>query len=174
MGNGCHGTLHRILVISLLLERVLDFVGDKLVKLCRIKNRFCLFHEQLQLLIYIVYSPPFISFPFSLSIQRATMDYSQRSSVKKSGLSLGHSGSSTCFTVLVLRIVSLLSALLALAAKENGIAALPIAITWDIIRLHQQSAGTWNDEDNGSGRTARCLNGGSKTSSPSSISNSNK
>lgn len=33
------------------------------------------------------------------------------------------------------KVISLVSALLALAAKENGIAVLPIAITWDIIRL---------------------------------------
>ena len=39
--------------------------------------------------------------------------------------------------LVLLKITSLLSALFALAAKENGIAALPVAITWDVIR-HQQ------------------------------------
>ena len=47
--------------------------------------------------------------------------------------------SSAGFNVLFLRTASLVSALLALAAKENGIAALPVAITWDIIRPHQPS-----------------------------------
>ena len=34
-----------------------------------------------------------------------------------------------------LRVASLVAALLSLAAKENGIACLPIAATWDLIRL---------------------------------------
>ncbi|EFX75764.1 hypothetical protein DAPPUDRAFT_107640 [Daphnia pulex] len=86
------------------------------------------------------------------------MDYS-----RPSGLPLRlHSGtsSSTCATAVVLRVASLLSALLALAAKENGIAALPIAISWDMIRLmhQQQQQSTWHHDDR-SGRTR------SKTSS---------
>lgn len=109
------------------------------------------------------------------SIHRATIDYSQRSSLKKNGLSPRRHSGNICFTVLMLRVASLLSALLALAAKENGIAALPIAITWDIIRLHQQSTGTSHDKDgDGSDRTARCASGGSKTSSSNSSSNSSK
>ena len=35
-----------------------------------------------------------------------------------------------------LRSLSLISALLALGAKENGIAVLPVAITWDIFIIH--------------------------------------
>jgi len=38
------------------------------------------------------------------------------------------------------KATSLVSALLALAAKENGIAVLPIAITWDIMRLHSSKS----------------------------------
>lgn len=67
---------------------------------------------------------------------RATIDYSRPTT--ESGLPR-HSGS-TCFTAVMLRVASLLSALLALAAKENGIAALPIAISWDMIRLHRQQS----------------------------------
>ena len=37
-------------------------------------------------------------------------------------------------------LISLLLALLALAAKENGIAALPVAISWKIIRFSSQQA----------------------------------
>jgi hypothetical protein len=36
--------------------------------------------------------------------------------------------------LVLLKLSSLFSALLALAAKENGIAALPVCITWDVIR----------------------------------------
>lgn len=65
-----------------------------------------------------------------------------------------HSGSSsTCVTAVVLRLASLLSALLALAAKENGIAALPIAISWDMIRLHQHQQSTWHHDDSGRTRS---------------------
>ncbi|XP_057381513.1 protein O-mannosyl-transferase TMTC1-like [Daphnia carinata] len=70
-----------------------------------------------------------------ISHDRATMN-----NQKSFGMRSGSRHPVTCFNVLLLRIVSLLSAFLALAAKENGIAALPVAITWDIIRLHQQSA----------------------------------
>lgn len=64
-----------------------------------------------------------------LNVHRATLDNSRNGEM---------SG------VLLLRAASLLSALLALAAKENGIAALPVAITWDIIRLHQQQSASSN------------------------------
>lgn len=94
---------------------------------------------------------------FLLNFYRATtMDYSRPSGLPRR-LHSGTSSTSTC--AVVLRVASLLSALLALAAKENGIAALPIAISWDMIRLHQQQQSTWHHDDDRSGRTR------SKTSS---------
>lgn len=82
-----------------------------------------------------------------ISHDRATMN-NQKSGEMRSG----SRHPVTCFNVLFLRIVSLLSAFLALAAKENGIAALPVAITWDIIRLHQQSASSCDTRRCGRGK----------------------
>ncbi|KAI9552752.1 putative transmembrane and TPR repeat-containing protein 1-like [Daphnia sinensis] len=79
-----------------------------------------------------------------ISHDRATMRNQQSSGMRRHPV--------TCFNVPLLRIVSLLSAFLALAAKENGIAALPVAITWDIIRLHQQSASSCDTRRCGRGK----------------------
>jgi len=160
-GNGCHGTQqHRIYTCySVLLETPRFRRRRTLAKLIKLKNTWSPLPVSQAIAMINLHRPPFTdSVVFSHS--RATIDYSHRSSAAESGLLPRHSGS-TCFTAVMLRVASLLSALLALAAKENGIAALPIAITWDIIRLHQQSADTWHHADDDSGRSARC--GGPKT-----------
>lgn len=38
------------------------------------------------------------------------------------------------------KLASLMFALLALGAKENGIAALPVAMSWNIIRLQSKQS----------------------------------
>lgn len=55
------------------------------------------------------------------------------------------SSSSSALARFTLRGASLISAFLALAAKENGIACLPIAVTWDFIRQ-----GDEEDQNSGS------------------------